>query len=281
MKNFAIVILLSCWIIFGCSSQSTDENISIDFNELATDAESIYWSAGTFKELKNEKIALNNSLESLSKLLNYRRDMFPLSIKEPTEANKKVAEEQAIKIKEAITNLQKALSKIDVQPKNLNAKFRINALHPGSMYPIGKEMLCNQPYAKTMEEIQLQDYPFLETVSYDKDFYSMGKCLPNLKSVVAFGAEIDDDLLSKMNIHQIKNLQILELSENNITDLPANFNELNKLEYLDLRSNNLQNLPKGLENIKSLKYINLKNNPIDNRQIDEITNRFKGAVIEF
>jgi hypothetical protein len=70
-------------------------------------------------------------------------------------------------------------------------------------------------------------------------------------------------LLAQLNLDRISNLKSLELSENAISSLPANFNASNSLLYLSLRRNNLRELPKNLSNWTNLKYLHLGSNQFD------------------
>ncbi|KAJ6241368.1 leucine-rich repeat protein soc-2 homolog-like protein [Anaeramoeba flamelloides] len=75
--------------------------------------------------------------------------------------------------------------------------------------------------------------------------------------------ELHSNDLSK-NIQQfacITTLRLLNLSDNQLTNLNSNFGELGRLERLELQRNQLNVLPQSLKNLnKSLKYFNLSNN---------------------
>ena len=57
-----------------------------------------------------------------------------------------------------------------------------------------------------------------------------------------------------------ENLERLELSYDNIREIPDSFTTLKKLQYLCLRRNSLSNLPKSFENFRDLKELDLSEN---------------------
>lgn len=54
----------------------------------------------------------------------------------------------------------------------------------------------------------------------------------------------------------------LDLSKNQLKELPENFGELTKLKHLDLYKNELQHLPLSFSKLKALKWLDLKDNPL-------------------
>lgn len=54
----------------------------------------------------------------------------------------------------------------------------------------------------------------------------------------------------------------LDLSKNQITNLPDNFGLLVNLKHLDLYSNKLESLPLSFGNLKSLRWLDIKDNPL-------------------
>ncbi len=61
-------------------------------------------------------------------------------------------------------------------------------------------------------------------------------------------------------IRFLKNLRVLDLSDNQMTGLPAELGQLNKLETLDVSNNTLTGLPLELGNLTQLKTLNLSGN---------------------
>ena len=54
----------------------------------------------------------------------------------------------------------------------------------------------------------------------------------------------------------------LDLSKNQLSELPEYFGQLRALKHLDLYSNQLSRLPVGFCHLKSLKWLDLKGNPL-------------------
>lgn len=54
----------------------------------------------------------------------------------------------------------------------------------------------------------------------------------------------------------------LDLSKNQLKELPENFGELTKLKHLDLYKNELQHLPLSFSKLQALKWLDLKDNPL-------------------
>lgn len=64
------------------------------------------------------------------------------------------------------------------------------------------------------------------------------------------------------NFVTLTNLVKLDLSKNQLKELPENFGELIKLKHLDLYKNQLQHLPLSFSKLKALKWLDLKDNPL-------------------
>ncbi len=62
------------------------------------------------------------------------------------------------------------------------------------------------------------------------------------------------------NIQNLKTLLRLDLSENQLLELPIDIDKIENLENLNLRENNISVLPKNLANLKKLKRILIKDN---------------------
>lgn len=60
----------------------------------------------------------------------------------------------------------------------------------------------------------------------------------------------------------LTHLTKLDLSKNELRELPEDFGNLNKLKYLDLYKNQLQHLPLSFSKLKDLKFLDLKDNPL-------------------
>nr|CAD7263369.1 unnamed protein product [Timema shepardi] len=64
------------------------------------------------------------------------------------------------------------------------------------------------------------------------------------------------------NFATLTHLIKLDLSKNQLTELPENFGDLVLLKHLDLYSNQLTHLPLSLGRLKNLRWLDLKNNPL-------------------
>lgn len=71
-------------------------------------------------------------------------------------------------------------------------------------------------------------------------------------------------------IRQLNNLQVLNLSYNQMTGLPAEVGQLNRLRILDLSYNQLTGLPYELGNLKKLEVLNLSGNNYAQQDLDII-----------
>jgi hypothetical protein len=61
---------------------------------------------------------------------------------------------------------------------------------------------------------------------------------------------------------QLRQLEVLDLSKNQITELPPSFGELRKLQTLRLADNPLTQLPRSFGNLQHLRELDLKNCPL-------------------
>ena len=60
----------------------------------------------------------------------------------------------------------------------------------------------------------------------------------------------------------LKNLKILDLALNSLSEIPYSIFKLKNLEYLDLSNNNIKEIPEDLIKLESLKFLNLGWNQI-------------------
>ena len=67
------------------------------------------------------------------------------------------------------------------------------------------------------------------------------------------------------DISSLKTTSILELdlSKNQLTELPESFGELAQLQKLDLYGNKLKELPLTFAGLERLQWLDLKNNPLN------------------
>jgi Leucine-rich repeat (LRR) protein len=135
--------------------------------------------------------------------------------------------------------------------------------------------------------------------------------MPNLKHLRITGMDCDATDESNCwtiqviprDIKRLKKLRILELSLNQIRELPEELGSLNELRALDLTDNGISNidcvtrlqnleelslfgcaltkLPKDIGNLKKLKYLGIKGNPIDAGELKRIRQSLPNCEIIF
>ncbi len=80
-------------------------------------------------------------------------------------------------------------------------------------------------------------------------------------------------------IRFLKNLKVLNLSNNNFTGVPAEIGQLSNLEVLDLSNNNLTGLPNELANLKNLKLLKLSGNNYSASDLEIIKKGLPNSVV--
>lgn len=107
----------------------------------------------------------------------------------------------------------------------------------------------------------------------------MGKMV----NVVVF--KIDHNILDGSligEIRQMSKLKILDVSDNNMTGMPAEIGQLSNLETLDYSNNKITGLPNELSHLKnSLKEFNLTGNPLSQAQISKLKTELPNTNIIF
>lgn len=79
-------------------------------------------------------------------------------------------------------------------------------------------------------------------------------------------------------IGQLKNLKVLNTSNNQMTGVPAEVGQLTKLEVLDLSNNQLTGLPNELGNLINLKTFNISGNQYSQQDLDYIVSKLPSTV---
>jgi len=85
--------------------------------------------------------------------------------------------------------------------------------------------------------------------------------LPNLKELNL----VKNTLIDMKPILNVKSLTKLDLSDNDILEIPSDIDKLQNLETLNLRNNNISSIPKSISNIKPLKTFLISGNNIDSK----------------
>lgn len=159
--------------------------------------------------------------------------------------------------------------------------------NPGSYYDgvnltAASTQLQNHPLLVEFEVLNLIDIPFTDVLCRDDNsLWKLSELCPRLRWIDLSATELNSADLEQLNFHHLKCLSVLSLSENNLHELPVDFNAFPALEYLNLRSNQLRKLPGYLGSLKNLKYLNLKDNPISDSEIKRLKERLNKTVIEF
>ena len=75
-----------------------------------------------------------------------------------------------------------------------------------------------------------------------------------------------NDIVDIRPITTLTTLESVDLSQNNISSLPASFNDLKEIQFLDLSGNNITSISalEALSSLEKLAAINLSGNPICN-----------------
>ncbi|MDO8521600.1 MAG: leucine-rich repeat domain-containing protein [bacterium] len=80
-------------------------------------------------------------------------------------------------------------------------------------------------------------------------------------------------------VGQLRNLKVLDLSNNNFTGVPAEVGQLRDLEVLDLSDNLLTGLPYELGNLSKLKVLDLSGNKYSKVDLAEIKKKLPSSVL--
>ena len=90
----------------------------------------------------------------------------------------------------------------------------------------------------------------------------------NLEELNLSNNKLDGALQSQVG--NLKNLKILNLSNNNFTGVPAEVGQLKNLEILNLSNNSLTGLPNELGNLSKLKLLDLSGNNYSETDLQKI-----------
>lgn len=80
-------------------------------------------------------------------------------------------------------------------------------------------------------------------------------------------------------IRHLKNLKTLDLSDNQLTGLPAELGQLSKLETLDVSNNKLTGLPLELGNLTRLRLLDVSGNSYSERDLEQIAAKLPNTEI--
>ncbi len=125
---------------------------------------------------------------------------------------------------------------------------------------------------------QTQGTPSGQQVPSGKVLNLSGRGLTNIPSYVFNQTSLEELNVSnnfltgaiQSQIGQLKNLKILNASNNQMTGVPAEVGQLQNLRVLDLSNNKLTGLPNELGNLKNLETLNLSRNQYSQQDLDVI-----------
>ena len=80
-------------------------------------------------------------------------------------------------------------------------------------------------------------------------------------------------------IRFLKNLKVLNLSNNQFTEIPAEIGQLRNLEVLDLSNNQITGLPNELGNLENLKLLKLTGNEYSAADLEGIKKNLSPSVV--
>lgn len=136
-------------------------------------------------------------------------------------------------------SLSQSHQQINTSEKHINSESELkNGVEPTEQPETNKKIdLSNQNLQK------VPDYIFTQTSLKELN-------ISNNKLTGSIQAEI----------RHLQNLTILNLSNNQMTGIPAEIGQLHGLQVLDLSNNQLTNLPYELGNLQNLKTLNISGN---------------------
>ncbi len=232
-------------------------------------------------ELKDKFDALSRFNSNFK--LNY--NPFQLTV---TDTNKKEIEKTIMQLKQLTTEIRMSAKRqrISFQVKHFPLLRALLSENPGDYYtsiqPKNRYFLHNHPLRGAQEELQFQDIPFAtELAAYDTSLWNFTTYCPNLKSLVMFASGVNDSILNALHLNEAYQLNCVDLSENQLAELPDNFNEKNTLVYLSLAKNRLATMPDNLSEWNQIRYMNLRGNQFDEEEKKRIKEALPFAQIDF
>lgn len=134
---------------------------------------------------------------------------------------------------------------------NRIASIKTDASNLQNLFLTGNRISSFCDVLPKLRALEIQENP-MTSISY-QDFYPMS--MTSLSLSKAKLASVPGELFVKLS-----RLEKLDLSENNLTQLPEEISLLNKLVYLSVARNKLESLPAGFPKLISLKTLDLHSN---------------------
>lgn len=100
-------------------------------------------------------------------------------------------------------------------------------------------------------------------LSRERVYRNLGDALVRPDSVFKLDLSRQKRKVMPEQVRQFKNLQVLKLVKNNLTEIPGWIGELKYLQVLDLSYNKLAALPDSIGNCRELTYLGLNRNLIE------------------
>ena len=142
--------------------------------------------------------------------------------------------------------------------------------------------LSNQGLAKVTSDVYSKSAT-TELILSNNSIRTLPSEMGKMINVTVF--KIDHNLLDGSligEIRQMSKLKFLDVSDNNMTGMPAEIGQLSKLETLDYSNNKLTGLPNELADLKNnLKEFNLAGNPLNQEQINRLKAQLPNTNIIF
>lgn len=134
---------------------------------------------------------------------------------------------------------------------NRIASIKTDASNLQNLFLTGNRISSFCDVLPKLRALEIQENP-MTSISY-QDFYPMS--MTSLSLSKAKLASVPGELFVKLS-----QLEKLDLSENNLAQLPKEISLLNKLVYLSVARNKLESLPEGFPRLTSLKTLDLHSN---------------------
>ncbi len=115
--------------------------------------------------------------------------------------------------------------------------------------------------------------PHLKILKIKGGHFTWPGQLPQLKSLSLQGLKSQKEAFNSWSLPV--SLEVLDLANNNLEDLPLNLDQLSNLQRLSLDHNQLQVLPNELYDLKSLNHLSLDANPLSEETKQKLYDQFK------
>ncbi|BDD00592.1 hypothetical protein [Persicobacter psychrovividus] len=223
--------------------------ILIDANEISNAIKGLEWivdskeSKKTFEDLTCYANIIDKQLYSLKDSIDgYHPSSFPIGITQNDLSSHLIATAVSLQstcseIRDKVMSDKFTFNKGGNKTKNILV-LKNNGSYLETMAYNGELKKLNEhPMKVEMELLNLQDYPFFKAAEYDSSMWDIYEHCPQIKVLTLFGAELQEDEVTKLNFDKMDYLKVLDLGENGLRSIPASLYKLNQLEYLSLRDN--------------------------------------------